>query len=159
GVQAGAAGKQCVRGNLRRVDAVECGSGGPTLVDGGDQVLVLRAEVGGAAGRRVVSRPGRRGPALEVLWVRFDDGVAFGVLGRLAVLQDGTGEPLPDEGGPDGLGAALDEGAVGVVAEGDLGEAGHGQRVGQAEDDCEQQQSPQRGAVLPPGGRGSRGQG
>jgi len=43
GVEAGPAGQQRVRGDLRRVDAVECGGSSPTLLDGGDQVLVLRA--------------------------------------------------------------------------------------------------------------------
>src|SRR5664280_1176937 len=47
GVQAGPAGQQRVGGDLGRVDAVEGGGGGPTVLDGGDQVLVLRAEVGG----------------------------------------------------------------------------------------------------------------
>src|ERR1035437_7814082 len=54
GVQAGPAGQQRVRGDLRRVDAVERGGGGPAVLDGGDQDLVLRAEVRGAAGRGVV---------------------------------------------------------------------------------------------------------
>src|SRR5450759_2169973 len=67
GVETGPAGQQRVWGDLRRVDAVECGGSSPTLIDGGDQVLVLRAQVRSTAGRRVVSPPGRRGPALEVL--------------------------------------------------------------------------------------------
>src|SRR5450759_5483009 len=117
GVEAGPAGQQRVRGDLRGVDAVERGGGGPAILDGGDQVLVLRAQVGGAAERRVVSGPGRGGPALEVPGVRLDDRVTLGVLGWLAVLQDGTGEPLPDEVGADGLAAALHQGTVGVVAE------------------------------------------
>src|ERR1035437_4979976 len=151
GDAAGPAGEQRVWGDLGRVDAVEGGGGGPAVLDGGDQVFVLRAEVGCTAGRWVVSQPSRGRPALEVLWVCLDDGVALGVFGWLAVLQDGTGEPLPDEGGADGLAAANYEGAVGVVAEGDLRKAGHGQRVGQAQDDGEQEQGPQRGAMLPQG--------
>src|ERR1019366_8713397 len=147
GVETGPAGEQRIRRDLRGFDAVQGCGGGPARVDVGDQDLVLRAQVGGAAGGGVVSGPCCRGPALEVLGVWCDHGVAFGVLGGLAVLQDGNGEALPDEGGADGLAAAVYEGAVGVVAEGDLGEAGHGQGVGQAEDDGEQEQGPQCGAV------------
>src|ERR1019366_4954459 len=56
GVEAGPAGQQRVRGDLGGVDAVQGGGGGPAVLDGGDQVLVLRAQVGGTAGRGVVSQ-------------------------------------------------------------------------------------------------------
>src|SRR5664280_3861569 len=140
GVEPGPAGQQRVWWDLAGVDAVQgCGSC-PTRVDVADQDLVLRAEVGRAAGGGVVSCPGRGRAALEVLGVGGDHGVAGGVFGGLAVLQDGNGEALADQGGADGGAAAGYQGAVGVVVEGDLGEAGHDQRVGQAEDDGQQEQ-------------------
>src|SRR5665647_1840920 len=55
GVEAGPAGQQRVRGDLGGADAVQGGGGGPTVLDGGDQVFVLRAKVGCTAGRGVVS--------------------------------------------------------------------------------------------------------
>src|SRR5664280_1134864 len=135
GVEPGPAGQQRVWWDLAGVDAVQgCGSC-PTRVDVADQDLVLRAEVGRAAGGGVVSGPGRGRAALEVLGVWYDHGVAGGVFGGLAVLQDGPGVFLADEGGAGGCTDADYQGGVGVVVEGDLGEAGHGQRVGQAQDD------------------------
>src|SRR5664279_2414723 len=142
GVEPGPAGQQRVGRDLAGVDAVQGCGGCPTRVDVADQDLVLRAQVGRPAGGRVVALPGRGRAALEVLRVGGEHGVAGGVFGGLAVLQDGNGEPLPDQGGADGGAATSEQGAVGVVVEGDLGEAGHGQRVDQAQDDGQQEQGP-----------------
>ena len=57
-------------------------------------------------------------------------------------------EALADQPGPDDLAVVLHEGAVGFVAEGQLSDAGHRQRVQQAAQDGEHQHGSQRGQQL-----------
>src|SRR5262249_60595236 len=79
----------------------------------GGEVGVGGAEVRGGAGHGVVAGAGGRWPGVEVLRVR---------------------ELLAEQRAADDLPVHLDERAVGLVVEGDLGHTGHDERVGQAAD-------------------------
>ena len=77
-----------------------------------DQLLVGRPEVRARRGARVVARASGRGPRVEVAR---------------------RGERLADDARPDDLPIALDQLAVSLVGEQDLGEAGHHERIDKPE--------------------------
>src|SRR5204862_4890705 len=72
---------------------------------------------------------------------------------RTAVEIAVAGECLPDERRANDLAVALDKAAIGLARKDDLGNAGHGQRVGETGDDRQGDDQDDRWANLSPHGR------
>src|SRR5206468_815119 len=91
------------------------------------------SEVAAAAGGGVVAVPSRRRPRLEVLGQRMSVFVAPG---------------LADQLGADDLAVGGDEGAVGLVAEGEAADAPHRERIDDAGKDEQRDGDAERGEEL-----------